>query len=283
MNSVVIRRYTQADFIGQFYSTSVIEESKGTVIIAPAMGISAKYYHHLSQFLADHGFHVMAIDYRGTGLSSPKSLKGYSVELFDWGKDISDAIEYIGESGEDRIYFIGHSIGSQLLGFAPNNKYLRKAVFLASSIGYWRLTQGTEKWLNFLLLNTIMPFSHFTWGYTNAKAFGQGENYPRGAAEQWRKWCMSPQYLEVDISPNNNFFRSFDKPLTSFIFSDDNIANPVSAQRLLSIYSSAQSKLITVSPQDYHVKKIGHTGFLSRSFRKNLWESIKVEIQGTTQ
>ncbi len=49
--------------------------SNGSVIINPATGVAARYYHYYARFLAEHGFDVLTYDYRGIGLSRPERLR----------------------------------------------------------------------------------------------------------------------------------------------------------------------------------------------------------------
>jgi predicted alpha/beta hydrolase len=47
----------------------------GTVIVNPATGVLARYYHRYARFLATHGFNVLTYDYRGMGAPAwPQSL-----------------------------------------------------------------------------------------------------------------------------------------------------------------------------------------------------------------
>ncbi len=45
----------------------------GAVIVNPATGVLARYYHRYARFLAGHGFDVLTYDYRGIGLSRPSA------------------------------------------------------------------------------------------------------------------------------------------------------------------------------------------------------------------
>src|SRR5476649_328120 len=47
----------------------------GTVIVNPATGVLARYYHHFARFLTEQGFTVLTYDYRGIGESRPRRLR----------------------------------------------------------------------------------------------------------------------------------------------------------------------------------------------------------------
>lgn len=59
---------------------------KGKVIINPATGVLARYYHRYARFLARHGFEVLTYDYRGIGQSRPARLRGCGYRWRDRGK-----------------------------------------------------------------------------------------------------------------------------------------------------------------------------------------------------
>ncbi len=249
---------------------------KSVVLIAPAMGITSKYYQHLATWLSTEGHHVAVLDYEGTGHSLIGKLKDCKADLFDWVKNIETAGDFLKQRYPDLpLCFLGHSLGSQLFGFVRNQGHFEQAVFIASSTGYLRDGHTPKRFLNYFLLAHIIPLSNALWSYTNAKLFGRGDNYPKFAATQWRKWCLSKDYLLVDMpdTPHINF-RTYKGKLVSIWFSDDPIANENTSRKLKDLFGSASKRLIKITPEEYHVNKIGHTGFLSRRFQESLWPKI---------
>lgn len=256
------------------------EASKGNVLIAPAMGITAKYYIQFAIWLSEQGFTVMILDYLDTGLSANEEIKNSKTTLNDWVKNIEIAGQELKRSNPSiPLIYLGHSIGSQLFGFIENIKLFDKVVFIASSTGYWKDGRSPQKWMNYFLLNVVMPLSNLVWGYTNAKLFKQGENYPKNVSLQWRKWCMNKEYLKMELNDNQtNNYNLFKGKITSIWFSDDPIANEITAQKLVSIYKSAETLLIEINPTDFNSTGIGHTGFLSRKYKGTLWNRILEQL-----
>lgn len=250
--------------------------NNGSLLIAPAMGVTSKYYIPFATWLYEHGFNVMILDYSGTGLSGSENIKNCNVVLKDWVKNIEIAGKELKETNPTLpLIFLGHSIGSQLFGFIENTKLFDKAVFIASSTGYWKDGHSPQKWINYFLLNVILPFSNFTWGYTNAKFFKQGENYPKKPSLQWRKWCLNKEYLKIELDDRQeNNFNMYSAKITSIWFTDDPVANEVTSLKLVDLYRNASKLVIKLSPKEFGVQKIGHTGFLSRKFKDNLWATI---------
>lgn len=275
MNSqVVIKEFPHANLIGTYFSPAPTQ-CKRSVVIGCAMGITQKYYGHLAEYFSECGFSVLTFDYRGTGLSAPRQLRKYAIDLFDWSDDIDSAIDYMKDKNpDDELVFVGHSLASQLFGFGNSKNRVIRAIFLASSTGYWRDGVGMSKWRNLFLLFTVMPLSNLIWGYTNARFFKQGDNYPKGPSMQWRRWCLNPAYFGIETERTTHAFSDYTGEIKSYYFSDDPIANENSAQKLMLAYPNAKKKLIKKSPSDYNQRTIGHTGFLSRRFKQTLWQEL---------
>ena len=94
--------------------------SSGSIIVNPATGVLARYYHRYASFLAGFGFDVLTYDYRGIGLSRPDQLRGCRYRWRDWGEqDFEAAIRFMLSQNPDApLFVIGHSIGGFLPGLA---------------------------------------------------------------------------------------------------------------------------------------------------------------------
>ena len=111
-------------------------ESKGAVLIVPAMGCGQDYYKSFASWLAAQGFTVATFDYRGTGLSRCGALRGFKADIFDWAR--LDRAAMISALPQRPLYWIGHSLGGQILPLVPNHALIKKAVTDATAAGYWR-------------------------------------------------------------------------------------------------------------------------------------------------
>ncbi|GCC52343.1 alpha/beta fold hydrolase [Chryseotalea sanaruensis] len=272
MERIEIRQNVDHTLCG-YWVTSSHNDLKGTILVCPAMGISAKFYINMSSWIAEQGYAILILDYRGVGLSAPATLKNFSADLNDWVADMEIAAGWLKHQHPQLpCIFLGHSIGGQLFGFINNKDLFSNAVFIATSTGYWFETKN--RWKNFLLLKTIMPLSVFIWGFINAKFFKQGDNYPTGAGMQWRKWCMSPSYFGTETFRDTSNFYSFDKKITSIWFTDDPIANAKNVPKLLSFYKQAFTQSIQLIPSQFNLSKIGHTSFLSKRMKDKVWPVI---------
>lgn len=112
------------------------------------------------------------------------------------------------------------------------------------------------------------------------KKLRQGEDLPKGVALQWRNWCINPDYFEDNFKKSNTriFFNKLRIPLKSIQITDDPIANEITANKILKYYENAKIDIEKISPEQYGVKKIGHTGFFSRQFKDSLWKNLKTDI-----
>src|ERR1700761_6415905 len=87
--------------------------SAGRVIINPATGVLARFYHRYARFLANHGFDVLTYDYRGIGASRPSKLRGCGYRWRDWGeRDFEAALRFMRRrKGDAALNVVGHSFG----------------------------------------------------------------------------------------------------------------------------------------------------------------------------
>ena len=97
--------------------------AKGCVVIGSALGVPQGFYKSFAEYLAEHSFHCLTFDYRGTGESVHAPLS--SIQLKDWGEqDIDAAINAIrnleGADSLRRIHFGGRSSRSLLGGTASH-------------------------------------------------------------------------------------------------------------------------------------------------------------------
>ena len=104
-------------------------EAKASVLIVSAMGTSQKYYAPFAAWLALQGFLVATFDYSGTGLSRQVDLRELKVNIVDWAQfDCHAMVNAISTEAPDRpLYWLGHSLGGQILGFVPNRDRVAKA------------------------------------------------------------------------------------------------------------------------------------------------------------
>ena len=61
--------------------------ARGAVLIVGAMAVPQSFYADIARWLADQGWQVITLDYRGIGRSAPPSLKGFDADILTWARE----------------------------------------------------------------------------------------------------------------------------------------------------------------------------------------------------
>jgi predicted alpha/beta hydrolase len=259
--------------------------SNDLVIIASATAVKRGYYDRYARFLVDHGFRVLAFDFRGIGGSRPPRLKGFKASMREWGeKDLAGVIAWASERHRAaRLFVVGHSAGGYLVGLAANNDRLTALVAVASQSGYWKLWDAPRKYLMASLWYVTMPVLTGACSYFPARRLGLGEDLPSGVALEWARWGRHPQFI-VDRygQPIREHFRKFRAPILAYSFDDDPYAPRRAVDALLTFYESAPRQRRHLTPRDLGVSAIGHFGFFKETFRPSLWLEAVEWLRGTS-
>jgi predicted alpha/beta hydrolase len=143
-------------------------EARGAVLIVPAMGTPQDYYRPFAEWLAAQGYWSATFDYRGSGLSRRGALRGFKADLFDWARlDCAAMVDALAaRAGSAPLYWIGHSLGGQILALVPNRERVAKAITIATGSGYWLENVPALRlrvwWLWFFLVPvTLRLFGYF--------------------------------------------------------------------------------------------------------------------------
>ena len=245
-------------------------EPKGSVLIVPAMGCGQDYYKSFASWLATQGFTVATFDYRGTGLSRPRALRGFKADIFDWAR--LDCAAMIDALPRRPLYWIGHSLGGQILPLVPNRASIQKAVTIATGSGYWRENSPRIRpmawWLWFVLTPLVLPLC----GYFPGKTLRKVGDLPKGVMEQWRRWCLDPEYaVGAEGKSMRAQYASVRTPIVSLSFSDDEMMSLRNTESIHGFYSGAPRTMKRLAPQDIGAKRIGHFGFFRSAFEGSLW------------
>lgn len=252
------------------------------ILINSATAVPRRIYRRFAGYLAGRGSAVLTYDYRGIGdsrqraligTSGPKSLNGFKATMVDWAAlDIAAAVRWMRERYHNLpLTYVGHSFGGQALGLLPNNAGVKRALLVAAQAGYWKLMDSPERYRVFALLNFAgMPLTKLL-GYMPGWA-GVGEDLPKGVFEQWTRWVMSPRYLfdEPNLKALSNF-ANYAGALRSIHLSDDPWATRPAIELLCSGFKATTPDIITITPKDADVAKIGHLGFFRPEHRDTLW------------
>ena len=252
------------------------------VLINSATAVPRKIYRGFAGYLARRGYAVLTYDYRGiggsrqkslVGYNQPKSLAGFKASMADWAAlDITAAVTWMRERYHDLpLAYVGHSFGGQALGLLDNNTEVSRALLIAAQAGYWKLMASPERYRVYAMLNFAgTPLTRLL-GYAPGWS-GLGEDLPKAVFEQWVSWVMSPRYLFDDptLKALENFPR-YRGALRALCLSDDPWATRPAVELLCSGFTSTTPEVLTVTPADAGVSKIGHLGFFRPEHRDTLW------------
>ncbi|MGQ4880752.1 alpha/beta fold hydrolase [Billgrantia sp. LNSP4103-1] len=253
------------------------------MLIAPAMGVPQRFYAPLAQWLAGQGMAVATFDYRGMGASRPPRLSGFEATIMDWAQ--LDAAAML-EALECHVpglplYWVGHSLGGQIPPLVPGQERLTRIVTVASGSGYWRENAPALKRRVWLFWFGAVPLLTPLLGYFPGKRLNMVGDLPRGVVEQWRRWCLHPEYA-VGAEPGvRERFAAVRVPVVSLSFSDDDFMSARNTESLHGFYTHAPRTQLRIRPQEAGLTRIGHFGFFRAEHEQALWQRYLVPaLQG---
>jgi predicted alpha/beta hydrolase len=260
------------------------------VLINSGTALPRKVYQGFAGYLARRGCAVLTYDYRGiggsrqkalVGYNQPKSLVGFKATMADWAAlDVTAAVAWMRERYRNLpLNYVGHSFGGQALGLLANNAEVSRALLIAAQAAYWKLMASPERYRVYVFMNYIgTPLTRLL-GYAPGWA-GLGEDLPKGVYQQWTNWVMNKHYLFDDpklISLKN--FPNYRGAMRALCFSDDPWATRPTVEMLCTGFTGTRPEILTVTPADAGVARIGHLGFFRPEQRDTLWRGAAEWIQ----
>jgi len=248
----------------------------GVVLIAPAMGVPQHFYADFATWLAERGYLVVTFDYLGMGRSRQKPLRQLNVNILDWARyDCSAMLAAATEAaGTLPLYWIGHSVGAQILPLVSGHERLTRIITIAAGSGYWRENSPQIRRKAWLLWYGLAPVLTAMVGYFPGGRIGAVGDLPAGVIRQWRRWCLHPDYLVgVEGEPMRQAFAAVRTPLTSLSFTDDEMMSARNTESLHGFYTTAPKRMRRIAPKEVGADRIGHFGFFRNAFAPTLWSS----------
>ncbi|HXG31142.1 MAG TPA: alpha/beta fold hydrolase [Thermodesulfobacteriota bacterium] len=253
-------------------------DGRPVVIINPATSVRCRYYFRFAVFLFEHGFDVIAYDYRGIGESRPETLRGFNAGWLDWGSlDFNAVLRYAeGSFSGQPIHVVAHSVGGLVLGLAKSNHLIRRVFTMGAQYAYWRDYAPGSRLRMILKWHVIMPILTIPFGYFPGKRLGWLEDTPKGVV---RDWVFSRRRLEDAwrslSSPEKEEllkrFASLTAPTLAVSVTDDEFGTVPAVERLLSYFIHSRRTHLRISPKSIEEVTIGHFGFFNSRFKEKLW------------
>src|SRR5260370_29284161 len=159
------------------------------------------------------------------------------------------------------LNYVGHSFGGQALGLLANNSEVSRALLIAAQAGYWKLMASPERYRVYAMLNYVGTPLTKLLGYAPGWS-GLGEDLPKDVFLQWVSWVMNERYLfdDAGLKAKENFPK-YNVALRAVCFTDDPWATRTAVELLCAGFTSVKAEIVSVTPAEVVVKKIGHFGF----------------------
>ena len=255
---------------------------RGVVVIAGGMGIAQAFYASFARWLAGQGYAVRSFDYRGIGASRQGPWRGAPGTLDDWCRLDYDAVlrEAHAEHPDLPLFAVGHSFGGQCAPLLPSRALLSGLVNIAVGSGAMRdntpAIRRQAPWLWYLLVPLLCPL----FGYFPGGRIGVIGNLPTGAIRQWRRWCLSPDYLLGAEPGARAAYASAPYPVLALGFSDDELLLESGSRRLHGAYPDGQVDYRVIEASAVGLPRIGHVGFFRSFAEPGLWPMVRDWLDG---
>lgn len=246
---------------------------RGLVLVNSAVGVKQSYYRGFAEYLVERGFEVVTYDYRAIGQSQREPVHRSAARMQDWG--LLDQPALVAQcrqwTGDRPLVVVGHSVGGQILGLAPNACEVAALVGICAQHTWWRLWPKRAWPKLWLLWNVVMPGVSGAMGYFPSPWFGLGQPLPSGVARDWAHWARSPRHIIGALGESTRAgYEHYTGAIRAYSFSDDTFAPPRTVEQLLAVYRAARREHRSVDPSEVG-QTIGHFGFFRPVFRDSLW------------
>ncbi len=230
---------------------------------------------------------MLSYDYRGMDRSRPAALRGFRASFEDWAEyDLGGAIAWLRQQfPRAEMTGIAHSIGSLLVGGAPNAGEQARLVMIGAHTGYYGDYARRYRLAMTALWHGLMPALTALVGYFPARRLGLGEDLPGKIALQWAG-RRSPELRPAGTAAGDARVQSLldrcavlQRPALLINVSDDAFATAAGTRRLLSYYPRLfPLKHMQFTPRDAGVERIGHFGFFRPSAGAVLWPRLLAQL-----
>lgn len=222
------------------------ESARGTMLLLPGMGLSARQYIRFGEQLAREGISVFIHEWRGIGSSNRRAGRdcnwGYR-ELID---DITAARAAVRDQEGADYLLGGHSLGSQFacLSAGLSAEHCRGLVLVAGGSPYWRVFPLP---IRLVVLGSMFAFPLVgrLVGYYPGKRLGFAGSEARDVMAEWTRSARTGRYrpagIDTDLEAGMN---ALELPVLAVAMADDRFVPPASLQWLM-----GKLKNCTVSKQ----------------------------------
>lgn len=257
--------------------------ARAVVVINPATGVLARYYHRYARFLAGHGFEAVTYDYRGIGASRPARLRGCGYRWHDWGtRDFDATLRFADGLAAGRpVMVVGHSIGGFLPGLSANAPRIDRMLTVGAQYAWWRDYAAARRARLVLKWHVAMPLVTALWGYFPGRRLGWLEDLPAGVANDWssRRARMELSHPAGERDAIVARFAAVRAPILAVGVSDDELGTPRAIGRSLAYYAGAPRTQVELHPADFGMAEVGHFALFHSRFADSFWRDTLLWLE----
>lgn len=257
--------------------------ARAWLLINSAMGVRRSFYRHLAGHLAAQGIGVVTYDYRGMGDSVLEGERLAQVRLEDWGrKDFPAVLRWLrAQHAPARVVVLGHSVGGQLLGIAPEVRDVDGLVGIGSQSGHWRHWDGLQRAKVFGLWYAAIPLLTLLSERFPSSRLGLGQDIPAGIARQWAAWGRDPHYVRSrKVGPQPQYHDEVRCQLRTYLVEQDHLATERAVLAWHNWFPNAERELINLEARNSAGRKIGHFGFFDPEIGAGEWPGLTDFVRG---
>lgn len=238
------------------------------LVVSGATGVRRKFYDHFALHMADCGFMAITYDYRGIGDSRPNP-HGLPQTMASWGdRDLVGVLDYARTIAPRLpLYVVGHSVGGQLIGLAPNNDLIAGAVTIGSQSGYWKHWPAGGRARMAFNWHVLIPALAGLLGELPGWS-GTGQPLPKGVALQWARWCRDPQFLFGEAPARRRHFDAVATRMLVIGLDADPFAPPGAVDAFAGFYPNA-----AIERRSLRDPRLGHFDYFRPQFAP-LWADV---------
>jgi predicted alpha/beta hydrolase len=253
------------------------------LLINSAMGVRRRFYRHFAAHLGERRIGVLTYDYRGMGDSVVEGGEVARIRLEDWGRrDFPAVLAWLrAHHAPERLVVLGHSVGGQLLGIAPEVREIDALVGVAAQSGHWRHWDGLWRARVFALWYAGIPLLAAGTVRFPSSRLGLGQDIPAGVARQWAEWGRDPDYIRSRaVGPQPQYHDDVRCPLRTYLVAGDPLAPERALRAWHDWFPNAERELVSVGPRSARGRKIGHFGFFDPGVGAEEWPRLADFIRG---
>lgn len=279
MNLVKLTAHDGHELAGHCFEP--IGSPKGSIVIAAAMAVPQTFYTPFAQYLASNGYAVWTFDYRGTGKSLPGSMRGAKADLTDWFARDYDAVLNVAADAHPGkpVFAVGHSFGGQCAPLLPSRDRLAGLINIAVGSGSGRHLVTKVRRSAPLMWHLLAPVLCPLFGYFPGERIGVVGNVPTGAMFQWRRWCLTPDYILSGEPGARQAYASATFPVLGLTFADDELLREEGSRMLHDAFANRPADYRFITPAQVGLQRVGHFGFFKPQSETALWPLVTKWIE----